>query len=138
MNKEEKFYYSELEDELIINSIQAEFKERQVERKPYELIWELNMNFYLGNQYSYISNSGELLDVEKTYFWENREIYNHIAPIIESRVAKLSKINPKLFVKPETNNEKDLLTSKLSTSILTNCLDSNNLKNIISTATHWS
>jgi len=138
MNKEEKFYYSELEDEIIINSIQAEFKNRQIERKPYELIWELNMNFYLGNQYSYISNSGELLDVERTYMWENREVYNHIAPIIESRLAKLSKVNPKLYIKPETNSEKDNIISKLSTSILNNCLNRNDFKKIISTATHWS
>ena len=82
MKSNSKFYYSKIEDEIIVNSIMEDFKERQQQRKPYELAWELNMNFFFGNQYSYISNNGEILDNEKNYYWENREVYNHIAPII--------------------------------------------------------
>ena len=94
MPETNKYFYSEIEDKVIVDSIQNDFKSRQEIRKPFELIWELNMNFYLGNQYSYISNSQELLNVEKMFHWENRETYNHIAPIIESRLSKLNKIKP--------------------------------------------
>ena len=91
--KNYNYFYSELEDQIIVNSITQDFKERQSTRKQYELIWELCMSFYLGNQYSYISNNNEICDIEKNYFWENRNVYNHIAPLIESRLAKLNKDN---------------------------------------------
>ena len=96
------------------------------------------MNFYLGNQYSYISNSYELLDIEKNFFWENREVYNHIAPIIESRLAKLGKIKPNFKINPIYQDEDCLKISKISKTILDNCLTKNNFNKTIETATHWS
>ncbi len=138
MSNNEKFYYSEIEDKIIVDSISADFKRRQEERRPYELTWELNMNFYIGNQYSYISNSGELLDIEKRYQWENREVFNHISPVIEARLAKLSKVKPKLSVKPSGGSNQDLYSSKLTKSILSYSINNNSLSNLISTATHWS
>lgn len=105
MEKNNEYYYSELEDKIIVDSINADFKNRQEMRKPFELGWELNMNFYLGNQYTYISNSAELLDIEKNFFWENREVYNHIAPIIESRLAKLGKFKPEFEINTQIQSE---------------------------------
>lgn len=139
MKKEtNKYFYSEVEDKVIVDFVTADFKQRQQERKPFELAWELNMNFYLGNQFSYISSSGELCDIEKNYYWENREVYNHIAPIIESRLAKLNKIKSTLNVKPFSNSDKDLYSAKLAKSILQNTLENNNIESLIMTATYWS
>ena len=134
----ERFFYSEIEDKIIVDSITQDFKRRQQERRPYELAWELNMNFYVGNQYTYISNSGELTDIEKHYYWENREVYNHIAPIIETRLAKLNKIKPNLTVKPASNSENDLFSANLANSILQSFIEKNSLKSLISTANAWS
>lgn len=134
----EKYFYSEIEDKIIVDFVKSDFKRRQEERRPYELTWELNMNFYLGNQYSYISNSGELSDIEKRYYWENREVFNHIAPVIEARLAKLSKVKPNLSVKPSGNSEHDIYSSKLTKAILKSTIENNSLSNLISTATHWS
>ena len=134
----ENFFYSEIEDKVIVDSITQDFKRRQQERRPYELAWELNMNFYVGNQYSYISNAGELTDIEKHYYWENREVYNHIAPIIETRLAKLNKIKPNLTVKPASNSENDLFSANLANSILQSFIERNSLKSLISTANAWS
>ncbi len=133
-----KYYYSQEEDKVIVDFVKEDFKNRQEARRPYELIWELNMNFYLGNQYSYISNYGEINDIEKRYYWENREVFNHIAPIIESRLAKLRKIKPKLTIKPFGNSENDLYTTKLTKSIINSCSNNNNFSSLISTATQWS
>lgn len=140
MNKKKtnKYFYSEVEDKVIVNFIQEDLKKRQQERKQFELAWELNMNFYLGNQYCYISNSNELLDIDKRYYWENREVYNHIAPVIETRLAKLNKIKPNLSVKPSGNTDKDLYSAKLSKSILQNTIESTSLYSHIATATCWS
>ena len=35
----------------LVKSILADFKNRQIERKKFENVWQLNINFYLGNQF---------------------------------------------------------------------------------------
>ena len=137
-SQNKKFYYSEIEDEVIIDSIMTDFKNRQISRKPYELAWELNMNFFYGNQYSYISKSGELQDIDKNYYWENREVYNHIAPIIESRIAKLIKIKPELKIKSSTNSNKDTYTAKLAQNIISTSLNKNNFNNTLLNLIYWA
>ena len=136
--EDKQYFYSELEDQVIVNSVMSDFKSRQNERKTHELAWELNLNYYIGNQYSYISNIGEISDVEKNFYWENRSVYNHIAPIIESRLAKLNKIKPNISVAPATNSDDDIFTANLTNSIVKSTLNHNAFKDLISTATHWS
>ena len=95
-NNNEKYFYSKEEDKVIVDFVKNDFKEKQEARRNFDLIWELNMNFYIGNQYSYITPSGFISDIEKSFTWENREVYNHIAPIIEARLSKLNKIKQSL------------------------------------------
>ena len=133
-----KYFYSEIEDKIIVDAIRQDFLNRQEERRQFELTWELNMNFYLGNQYSYISTNGSLGDIEKNYYWENREVYNHIAPIIESRLSKLNKIKPHLSIKPFSSTDNDLYSAKLGKTILDSSLEKNKIESLISTALHWS
>lgn len=134
----EKYFYSKIEDEVIVKAITDDFKSRQQNRRPYELSWELNMNFFYGNQYSYISKSGEICDIEKNYYWENREVYNHIAPVIESRIAKLNKIKPNIQVYSNSNSDKDIYTAKLTQSIIEHAIDGNNFSALLSELTYWS
>ena len=136
--KNEKFFYNENEDKIIVDSVLEDFSKRQEERKPYELSWELNMNFVLGNQYSSINLAGEIEESQKNYYWEEREVYNHIAPIIESRLAKLEKVRPTVSVRPAGNEQSDLYCAKLSKSILNYITDKTNLTDIITNATLWS
>ena len=136
--KNEKFFYSKEEDKVIVDFVKNDFKEKQNARKPFDLIWELNINFYLGNQYSYITPSGFISDIEKNFSWENREVYNHIAPIIDSRLSKLNKIKPKLDISAASNADNDIYKAKLANAILNSNFSENNFENLISTATHWS
>lgn len=141
MNKKsqtKKYFYDEIQDQIIVNFIRGELASRQADRKPFELIWELNMNFFLGNQYCYISGNNEVSDIEKKYYWENREVYNHIAPIIEARLSKLNKINPNFSINSSAKNNSQIDTLNLENFILNNSVKINNLKNIISSATYWS
>lgn len=134
----EKYFYSKEEDKVIVDFVKNDFKQKQESRKPFDLIWELNMNFYLGNQYSYITPSGFISDIEKNFNWENREVYNHIAPIIESRLSKLNKIKPNININASSNTDNDTYKAKLANAILTSNFSENNFSEIISTATHWS
>lgn len=47
-----------------------------------------------------------------------REVYNMIAPLIETRVANLKKINYRMKVKPRTNETDDYAKADVSTTIL--------------------
>lgn len=134
----EKYFYSKEEDKVIVDFVKNDFKLKQESRKPFDLIWELNMNFYLGNQYSYITPSGFISDIEKNFNWENREVYNHIAPIIESRLSKLNKIKPNINISATSNTDNDTYKAKLANAILLANFSENNFSEIISTATHWS
>lgn len=138
MKSNSKYFYSKEEDKVIVDFVTNDFKQKQEERRPYELIWELNMNFYVGNQYSYIMPSGTLSEIEKNYIWENREVYNHIAPIIESRLSKLNKVKPQVEVKPSSNTDADTYSAKLAKAILSSNFKENNISSLVNTATHWS
>ncbi len=133
-----KYFYSQEQDAVIVKNIEDDFARRRRERRPYELGWELNMNFYLGNQYSYISAAGEISENEKHYFWENREVFSHIAPIIETRLSKLNKVKPSLTVRPSSSSENDLGSAKLAKSILSSSLEKNSIEALVSSATVWS
>lgn len=138
MQNNEKFYYDDVTDKMIVNDILSDFKNRARERKQYELMWELNMNFMLGNQYSIIGAKDQIETSAKNYYWEEREVYNHIAPIIETRLAKLGKVRPTVSVRPTGNEQSDLFCAKLSKAILSATTDKINLSDLITQATIWS
>jgi hypothetical protein len=121
----------------LVDDVLKDFSKRQEERKNMELSWQLNMNFLLGNQYCYI-DSGSVVDDEKSYFWEQKEVYNHIAPTIEDRLAKLTRVRPKLSVIPFSSSTKDINSAKISKCILDSVSHRLSLSSIINDATTWS
>ncbi|MBQ9791594.1 MAG: hypothetical protein IJW28_03305 [Clostridia bacterium] len=122
----------------IVDETREDFKQRQQNRKNFESNWQLNINFYIGNQYSYISPNGEILDSEKQYFWQEREVYNHIAPIIEKRISKLNRVRPALTVVPFSDDKKDIESAKVSKKILKSVSQEQNISKVIASATVWS
>lgn len=60
------------EEDIVLDVI-SDFENRRKERKPYESRWLLNMNFYMGNQYSSIGLNTELIDHEKQYFGKSEK-----------------------------------------------------------------
>ncbi len=126
----------ELEE--LAESIIEDFKNRQQERKRYEANWQLNINFFIGNQYCAINNNNEVVDFEKQFFWQEREVYNHIAPILEQRLSKLAKVRPTMTVVPFSDSDQDINCAKVSKNILKATSYKLNLSRIISEATVWS
>lgn len=122
----------------LVKSVLEDFKLRQIERKKFENVWQLNINFYLGNQYSYISPNGEIMEYGKQYFWQEREVYNHIANLIELRLAKLSRVRPALNVIPFSDEEHDIACAKISKKILKSISSNVNISKILSQGTIWS
>lgn len=125
-------------DQEIVESILEDFKARQHERKNFENAWQLNINFFIGNQYCYVSPNGEIMEYGKQYFWQEREVYNHIANIIEIRLSKLSRVRPALSVVPFSDEENDVASAKTSKKILKAVSHNINISKILSQGTMWS
>ncbi|MBR2371500.1 MAG: hypothetical protein IKA90_01370, partial [Clostridia bacterium] len=110
----------------IVSEVKKDFVARQEMRRPYELTWQLNMNFLMGNQYCNVNSRGEIEQDEKYFFWQEREAYNHIAPIIETRIAKLDKVRPKIIVLPFSDSSEDANATQVSQKILSSVEQSEN------------
>ena len=121
-----------------VESILEDFRNRQIERKPFETKWQMNLNFYTDNQHCVVDGKGDVVDNHKQYFWEEREVYNHIAPILELRLSKLSRVRPTLNVIPFSDNVEDISSAKVSKKILNAISYDRNISTILSNGTTWS
>ena len=122
----------------LAKEIIEDFRERQRARKSIETQWQMNMNFFMGNQFCTLGYGGEIEDYEKQFFWQEREVFNHIAPIVEIRMAKLAKVKPKVTVIPASSEEADIKTAKVSKKILNSLSNTLNISKKISEAMKWS
>ena len=128
----EKFY------EEIVKSVENDFEDRRNMRLKLERQWELNMNFLVGNQYCDINSRGEIVSKNGDFFWQEREVYNHIAPIIETRLAKFADISPVIGVRPKTDDDSDVKGANLSAKLLTSVFDKNDVASVVHSVSVWS
>jgi len=125
-----------LED--LIAEVKQNFSDRREERRRFESQWRLNTNFFLGNQYSAVNVMGEIDSVGRDYFWQEREVYNHIASIVETRLARLSRIKPKMSVRPKSGNDGDIKNANVAAKILNSARQKLELSNILAKGAQWS
>lgn len=125
-------------EEQIVSQMTEDFKKRQEARRPLELNWRLNMNFVLGNQFAQISSKGDIEDSDKQYFWQEREVYNHIAPILETRLAKLSRVKARAQVRPATADDDDVASATLATKLIDAVCKENDFSAQLAVANSWS
>lgn len=119
--------------------VRQELERRSRERSRFELQWQLNINFFMGNQYcDILPEAGRLYQQDKAFVWQEREVYNHIAPIVESRLAKLNKIAPQVTVRPATGDEEDIQSAKVSTAILHSAFERIGMGALLAEAAVWS
>lgn len=130
--KNNRFY------EDLVSEVKEDFYRRREERRVLERQWNLNMNYLAGNQYCEISPTGDLLEEESYYYWQNRNVYNHVAPIIETRLAKLSRVRPDMSVRAAGREDSDLKAAKIASDILKATSGRVGLDGVISKATLWS
>ena len=133
LNLMEEKYKNELVTEVL-----DDFRMRQQERKNFESQWRLNMNFVLGNQYCSINSNNEVEDYDKRYFWQEREVYNHIASIVEIRLSRLNTVRPRMSVVPSSADIKDISASKMSKAVLDSLQHKINLSAILAEGASWS
>ncbi len=124
--------------ERVVREVREDFAARQAERRWIERGWELDMNFLAGNQYCDVSPAGELEEEEPRYPWQYRRVFNHIAPAIDTRCAKLASMRPELTVRAASDQESDMRTAKISSNVLKAVCEENDLAGVVDKATMWS
>ena len=118
--------------------IEEDFLRRREERRSLERKWQLNMNFVCGNQYCDLDGAGEIIEEDKKYYWQFRRVFNHIAPIVDTRLSKLSRIRPALTVRAASDDEDDRHSAFLASAILAAVQEDGDIDGVISKATVWS
>lgn len=99
--------------------VNKEYQKRQTERKAFETQWRLNMEFVNGNQYLDINPaSGSIEEVPRMLWHQEREVFNQIATILETRIAKISRQKPLLKTRPASVDDHDVSSAKISSMLL--------------------
>lgn len=122
----------------IIQKVFEDLEKRKTERSVLEQQWTLNANFLVGNQYCEINPyRGDIEQLEPVYDWLERETFNQIAPLVETRIANLRKINYMMKVKPATNELDDYAKAEISTSVLQHTQKVTDFESKKNTALNW-
>lgn len=123
----------------IIQNIISDLEKRRGEKSALERQWTLNANFLVGNQYCEVNPyRGDIEQLEPVYNWLNRETFNNIAPLIETRIANLKKISYMMKVKPATNELDDYAKAEVSTSVLQYTQKSTDFESKKDTMIYWN
>ena len=118
--------------------IKNEFERRQAERAPFELQWQLNLKFLKGDQYCETNAAGRIEETKNDFYWQEKEVYNHLAPIVETRLAKLNRVRPVMAVTPSSSDRDDLYTAKAATDVLEAAQNKLCMDGQTAAATMWS
>lgn len=124
--------------EALVAEVNADFEARRRARKMLERGWELNMNFVSGNQFCDLTPEGELEEEQAAFFWQSRRCFNHIAPTLDTRLARLAKVRPSLEVRAFSDADDDMKTARLCSNILRSVKNRIDLDGVIARATLWS
>lgn len=123
----------------IIRKVHEELEKRRGERSALERQWTLNANFLVGNQYCGVRPyTGEIEQLEPVYDWLNRETFNNIAPLVQTRIANLKKINYMMKVCPATNELDDYAKAEVSTSLLQHVQKATDFESKKDTMIYWN
>lgn len=122
----------------IAYEVTNDFISRREKRRSVESGWLLNMNFFSGNQYCDISPLGEIEEEDKLFYWQSRRVFNHIAPTIDARIAKLENRIPNLRVRAFSDEDGDVQAAKLATGVLKYAQDRIHFRDTVSSAILWS
>lgn len=125
------------EQDKLVKEILDDFSQRANARRSFDLIWKMNMNFLMGNQFCNVGFAG-IEETEKQFFWQEREVFNHIAPIFDIRYSKLSKIKPEISIVPATNDERDKQSAKVAKKIYQSVSNKLNLTDLSNKAIKWA
>jgi hypothetical protein len=74
----------------------------------------------------------------KRYWWQKNDVFNHVAPLLESRLAKLDSDGTELAVVPFSDNEESRVKAENTEKILKSVFRRVDMKNASDQANLWS
>jgi len=74
--------------------VTQDFESRKNARRAFELQWQLNADFLRGLQNNYITKFDTVVPAGRQFYWQAREVFNHIKPMVEQRLGKLASYIP--------------------------------------------
>lgn len=99
--------------------VNNEYTRRQTERRPIELQWRLNMEYLNGNQYLDINPRSQAIEeIPKPFWFTEREVFNQIATIVETRISRLTRQKPILKARPASVDHSDLSSARITSMLL--------------------
>ncbi|MBR5192093.1 MAG: hypothetical protein IKW33_01620 [Clostridia bacterium] len=122
----------------IVENVKIDFENRRKERLQYERQWELNINFLCGNQYCYVNKRGEIFDEDSDFSWQNKGVFNHIAPIIETRLAKFYRVTPVIAIRPKSDDDKDVTDATIAEKLLDSAFKNIQIENVVKQVSNWA
>ncbi|MFA5453180.1 MAG: hypothetical protein WC248_06370, partial [Candidatus Methanomethylophilaceae archaeon] len=133
------FIDGDVDADKVVADIKKEWDKRRENRVTREMQCQLNREFLIGNQYCDIDMTSRVVEeMPFVYDSEEREVFNLIAPKIESRLAKLNKAKPALVVRPASEAYSDLSTAKISTKIVRGTYSEVDMQERFKEANAWS
>lgn len=128
----------EKEEKGLAQDILEDYENRKLQRLSIERGWQLNMNFINGMQYCDIGPDGDIYTEDKQFYWQSRRVFNHIAPVVDTRIAKLIKMRPQIYARPASDEEGDLYAASLAKGIIDTVKEDCKLDEAVTRATMWS
>lgn len=108
-----------LREREILAFLREEYAKRREARLPLERQWTLNANFYAGNQHCAINPaSGEIQTLLPRCDYEERGVYNRVAPLVETRLSSLRGLSYAMTVRPRSSDAEDAEKSEVATALL--------------------
>lgn len=106
-------------DEDFSEFVNNEYTARQTERRSFELLWRLNSEFVDGNQYLEINAvSNTIEEIPRLSWYSEKEVFNQVASILETRISKMSRQKPSLKTRPASSDDVDVSASKVTSMLL--------------------
>ena len=91
--------------EALVTDVYEDYSARSAARRSIEAEWQLNLDFIAGRQYSAVTPTGDVVEQDGGFYWQSRNVFNHVLPVVDTRLAKLSGVRPIMTVRPATNDE---------------------------------
>jgi len=103
----------------VVNDIKDRYAERKRLKRKIDLQNRLNINFYNGEQYTTIDSiKNDIEEVLPLNDFEERNVFNEIAPCVETRFAFLSKRKNNLKNRPASASSEDRTSAKIGNKVL--------------------
>jgi hypothetical protein len=103
----------------VCSELKSRYEKRKGERNFLELQWRLWSAFYEGDQYADIDPlRGTLVEVPLWSTYEERNVFNQVAPTIDTQLAEMNKRKNNMRVTPASSSSKDKAAARVGDRVV--------------------